>query len=86
VVIVGFYEGASVLAWRADGRLLAMAAFRDEVLVRIWDTELGGEREPPSGVAINAVTTVAFSPDGRHLACGGAECSTTIHLWTVAER
>ena len=48
-----------------------MKARYDET-VKLWDATSGQEARTLKGHT-NGVTSVAFSPDGRHLALGGSE-------------
>jgi WD40 repeat protein len=71
--------GIQGLALSPDGRLLASASATWDpttkfgyvgVQVRVWDLQAGAEL---FSEAVPGVNCVAFSPDGRRLACGGEE-------------
>jgi WD40 repeat protein len=70
----------SQLAWSDNGRLVARA--QTDGVVTVHDTHTGKEvlrKHTGQG----AVYALAFSPDGRRLASGGA--NTTILVWQVPE-
>jgi WD40 repeat protein len=67
LTLKGHKEVAHLLAYSADGRLLASA---ERGALYLWDVAGGKElrRFPVEGAA---VTTLALSPGGKHLAAGG---------------
>src|SRR5262249_9739582 len=58
------------LAWGPDGRRLALAAMNKGVF--LCDAATGGVLRTLPG-AVGPVNSVAFSPDGPRLACGGPD-------------
>src|SRR5262249_48595850 len=58
------------LAFSADGKMLATGGFRGgpDCPVRLWDPATGKELRKFTDHK-GSVTFVAFSPDGKHLAC-----------------
>src|SRR5262249_8589547 len=68
-------------AFSADGRLLAVAAPSQEILV--WDLVLGREHRRFKGVDASG-TWLAFSPDGRRLLSGLSD--PTLLVWDVGPR
>ncbi|MBI1914624.1 MAG: sigma-70 family RNA polymerase sigma factor [Planctomycetes bacterium] len=68
-------------AFSADGRLLAMAAPSQEIL--LWDLASGREHRRFKGFDAE-VTWLAFSPDGRRLVSGLSD--STLLVWDVGPR
>ena len=81
--------GASVLAFSADGTILA-AACPDkpakQVRILAWDLATGQQRASFTGLP--DVSALAFSPDGTRLAVGGAGAkhAPDVLLWDLASR
>jgi dipeptidyl aminopeptidase/acylaminoacyl peptidase len=73
ITLKGHKDAAHLLAFSADGRLLASAE-RDAL--HLWDVATGKElrRFPVEGPA---VTTLALSPGGKHLAASGRSHTNT---------
>jgi WD40 repeat protein len=78
--------GASVLAFSADGKMLA-AACPDkparQVRVVVWDLASGEQRAGFLGLP--DVSALAFAPDGRRLAVGGSDGkhAPDVMLWNL---
>jgi WD40 repeat protein len=71
--------GATALAFRPDGRVLACAAL--DGTIRLWD--VGQDRVAGELVGhAETVMCLAYSPDGRWLASGGDD--RTLRLWDAA--
>jgi WD40 repeat protein len=78
--LTGIEDGAQVVAFSPDGKLLATDTGFN---VRLWDAETGAlQRELHHGEGVQAV---AFSPDGKSLASGGnmGVIAPTVKLWEV---
>ena len=64
----------------ADGTRLAIASALG--YARVWDTATWREEATLRGF-LNAVISVAFSPEGKRLATGGTNPDDTVKLWDV---
>jgi WD40 repeat protein len=67
------------LVFSPDGGLLAATEGKT---VRLWEVATWKERPPLPG-RVGGVQTLAFTPDGKHLACGG-ENGPPVRLWDFA--
>jgi WD40 repeat protein len=68
------------VAWSPDGRMMAVGGLVDDHRIQIWETTAARMRlELPGHGA--AVTSLAFSPDGRCLLSGSVD--TTVLVWSV---
>jgi len=72
-------EGHTV-AFSADGKRLAVASALG--FARVWDTATWREEATLAGF-LNAVGSVAFSPDGQRLATGGTSPEDALKLWSM---
>ncbi len=79
--------GVTVLAFSADGKMLA-AACPDkpakQARIVVWDLDTGEQRAGFTGLP--DVSALAFSPDGRRVAVGGADGkhAPDVLLWDLA--
>lgn len=84
-VLRGHAGWVMAIAFAPDGRTAATACTSEDVFIRLWDVKSGKELRRFEGhePGLNtAITSIAFSPDGRMLASAGF--GDTIHLWEVA--
>jgi eukaryotic-like serine/threonine-protein kinase len=74
----------SAWAFSPDNRWLAFSAFDGGEAIRVWDLSAGRLKQTLAHFRIGetfAAFAMAYSPDGRTLACGGY--SGEIRLWSV---
>jgi WD40 repeat protein len=67
-------------AFSADGQLFAVAS--SEGFARVWRTATWRKEATLRGF-LNAVDSVAFSPDGKRLITGGSNPDDAVKLWDV---
>ncbi len=69
---------ASSVVFSPDGELIASGSLMGSV-IKIWAVESGKEVLTLKGHRAKAILSIAFSPDGRHIASASADCS--IRVW-----
>ena len=80
-------QGCQVLSGAEDGTVTLIDLTWTETLATHLPRECGGRREPAPRLQLSqrgAVTSLAFSPDGRHAVSGSQDWTTTI--WRVTEQ
>lgn len=88
----GHVDGLNALAFSPEGSRLASGGHNGDV--KLWDLATGGlirsfeaKSKPPErgsySNASNAVTAIAFSPDGKRLLSAGHD-ATKLYLWDLA--
>jgi eukaryotic-like serine/threonine-protein kinase len=80
--LVGHTGEVAGVAFAPDGsRLASVAATEDTSLIRVWNVATRAQEKTLGGRG-PGMWTVAYSPDGQSLACGGWDKS--LHLFDVA--
>jgi hypothetical protein len=82
------HEYGNLVSWKQDGKQLAVVSMVDG-MSGLWIANLqsGEQTKAEIGAAINAVSEVAWSPDGKYIAFVGVEKSSpNLYLYDVATR
>ncbi len=74
-------EGRGALAFSKDGAILAIGESQGRI--QLWEWATGRQRWIPEPLVGNAVTALAFSPDGKLLVAGYGYADATVRLWDV---
>jgi eukaryotic-like serine/threonine-protein kinase len=76
--------GFAAVTLTRDGRLVAAVDYKPEGAARVWDIETGKLLHTFPGCG-GWVRGAAFSPDGRRLACGGADKgkAAVLRVWDL---
>jgi WD40 repeat protein len=73
----------SVMAFSHDSRVVAVSSGHDGVALRLFDVNTGREQRVIRGHQ-GRIASLAFSPDGKRLATGGADSSVLV--WDLTAR
>jgi WD40 repeat protein len=76
-IISGGLPGALALAYLPEGRVISVGGDKS---IKFWDVTNAQLLRTIAGHS-DAITSVAFSPDGRHLVSGSAD--TTVRIWNA---
>ena len=77
----GNTNSVQAVAVEPGGRFIAAAPVKDES-VKLWDLSNG--KQYTLSTSVGPISGLAFSPDGKTLACGGLD--PDVELWDVARR
>ncbi|KDN33901.1 hypothetical protein RSAG8_13008, partial [Rhizoctonia solani AG-8 WAC10335] len=82
--LVGHTSSASVccIAFSPDGAWMASGSGDPDNTIQLWDVKMGSPRSSPLVGHLDAVLSVAFSPDGTKLVSGSAD--KTIRVWDIS--
>jgi WD40 repeat protein len=74
------HEAPTVVAFSPDSKTLATGGYDGKL--KLWDTSTGGAPRRTLDYAFSAgVDSIAFSPDGNLVACGGAGHDGEVKVW-----
>ncbi len=75
---------AQLAALSPDGRYIA--GVDDTYHARLWDAQTLEPVDSPDGGSFRRIRTIAWSPDGRHLAVSGNRGEDLVYVWDVRSR